>query len=342
MLINKEPQISLVEIQEILPDHHYHFTRSIGVGGNGSVFLVRSDKYNQDFCIKRTRQPKSAFNDTKNEATTLIRLCHPNIISMYEFFFDETHTYLYIVLEYCSGGSLKDLVEKEGPIRPPKLYSFCYQIMKALLHCHEQNVAHRDIKPANILLDNYGRPKLADFGLSKRLEKGEILNSFAGSRPFMAPEIINRQNIDPFLADIWSLGITFYTIAFGKLPWTVNNNEELDMAIKVGIFSFPSYAEAGFCNLIRSMTAVNPTKREPLSKLLRSPIFDNIQKYNYTALCSSSNEYSINVHHQRSLSIVPSSISHGRLNYNRKNNVSYFLRKPDLKQNAMKRKTFGL
>ena len=161
--------------------------------------------------------------------------------------------------------------------------------------------------------------------MSKRLEKGEIFNSFAGSQPFMAPEIINRQNIDPFLADIWSLGITFYTIAFGKLPWTANNNEELDMVIKIGIFSFPSYAETAFCNLIRSMTAVNPSKRESLFKLLRSPIFDNIQKYNYTALCSLPSEYSVNVNHRRSLSIIPSSISHGRLSYNRKNNVSYLL-----------------
>ncbi|KAH0785356.1 CAMK family protein kinase [Histomonas meleagridis] len=336
MLLNQSPQITLTEIQEILPEHHYHFTRAIGVGGFGSVFLVRSDKYNQDFCIKRIKQKEPAFDQTKNEAETLIRLCHPNIISMYEFFFDETRTYLYIVLEYCKGGSLKDLVQKEGPIKPPKLYSYCYQIMNALFHCHEQNVAHRDIKPANILLDSYGRTKLADFGLSKKFEKGEVLKSCAGSRPFMAPEIINGQNNDPFLADIWSLGITFYTIAFGKLPWKVHDVDEMENAISLGIFTFPSYAEPGFCQLIRSMTAVNPKKREPLAKLLRSPIFDSIKKYNYSSLPQTQSERS----YRKSTSFLPSSVSHNRIISNRINNNSFLLKKPEVKRTPVIPKIF--
>ncbi|KAH0789546.1 CAMK family protein kinase [Histomonas meleagridis] len=287
MLLRSVPKINLAEIQEILPEHNYRFKRFVGVGGFGSVFLVRSEKYNQDFCVKIIKQEESEFNTTKNEATTLIRLCHPNIISMYEFFFDSTHTSLYIVLEYCRGGSLRDLIEKEGPIRPPKLYSYCYQILKALLHCHEQNIAHRDISPANILLDNYGRPKLADFGLSKKIKKGKSLKSFAGSLPFMAPEIISRQNTDPFLADIWSLGITFYFLAFGRLPWAVRGMDELEFAIKSGVITFPPSADSEFCRLIRAMTTINPARREPITKLLRYPIFESIKKYSYSAMCSS-------------------------------------------------------
>ncbi|KAH0791249.1 CAMK family protein kinase [Histomonas meleagridis] len=342
MLLKQVPQISLTEIQEVLPEHHYHYSRPINAGGFGSVFLVLSDKYNQEFCIKRIKQPESAFDETKNEATTLIRLCHPNIISMYEFFFDSTRTSLYIVLEYCSGGSLKDLIEREGPIKPPKLYSYCYQIMKALLYCHEQNVAHRDIKPANILLDNYGRPKLADFGLSQKLEKGENIKSYAGSRPFMAPEVISYQNADPFLADIWSLGITFYTIAFGKLPWSFHNSEELEMAIKIGVFSFPSYAEPEFCKLIRSMTAINPLKREPLTKLLRSPIFNSIQKYSNVPMCSSHNNYTENSAHQKFSYILPSSISHGNIIRRRMNNMPYLQNKQNTKKGAKVRNTFAM
>ncbi|KAH0793007.1 CAMK family protein kinase [Histomonas meleagridis] len=340
MLLNSGHQISLTEIEEVLPEHHYHFKRPVGAGGFGSVFLVHSARYNQDFCIKRIKHPISAFDETKNEATTLIKLCHPNIISMYEFFFDEARTHLYIVLEYCSGGSLKDFIEKEGPIKPPKLYSYCYQIIKALLYCHEQNVAHRDIKPANILLDNYGRPKLADFGLSRKLTKGEVVNSCAGSRPYMAPEVITRQNADPFLADIWSLGITFYTIAFGKLPWATQKIEELEMAIQVGIFNFPSCADPLFCKLIHSMTAVNPSKREPLAKLLRSPLFEGVQKYSYASLCHSSRgpENRDQVMNRRSLSVLPAAVSYNRIS----NRVNKFLvKKPEIKQNTMLPKTFG-
>ncbi|KAH0795454.1 CAMK family protein kinase [Histomonas meleagridis] len=334
--------ISLNEIRELLPEHHYHYVRPINSGGFGSVFLVRSEKYNQEFCIKRIHQPNLSFNETKNEATTLIELCHPNIISMYEFFFDESHTSLYIVLEHCNGGSLKDIIEKEGPIKPPKLYSFCYQIMNALLYCHERNIAHRDIKPANILLDNYGRPKLADFGLSKKIEKGKTLQSYVGSLPFMAPEIICRDNIDPFLADIWALGITFFVIAFGRLPWRVQNNEELEAAIRTGILSFPSCADTEFCRLIRAMTAVNPMKRESLQKLLCSPIFQNIQKYECAKLSSSVLKSTDNVLHRRSSSGVSPVVSQKEIIYKRINNKSYFQKRPGLKKTVALKETFAI
>ncbi|KAH0785819.1 CAMK family protein kinase [Histomonas meleagridis] len=336
------PQLSLTEIQGILPEHHYHYIKAIGMGGYGSIFLVRSDRYNQDFCIKRIQNPEGKFsNDTENEAATLIRLCHPNIISMYEFFFDQNHATLYMVLEYCSGGSLKDLIEREGPIRPPKLYSYCYQILNALLHCHDQNIAHRDIKPANILLDKYDRPKLADFGLSKKFEKGESLISFAGSHPYMAPEIICRQSTDPFLADIWSLGVTFYTIAFGMLPWGVCNEHEMDVAIQLGIITFPSFADQDFCNLIRSMVVVNPSKRKPLKQLLMSPIFQGINKYNYSSVKPLFNVSSQIFSKRRSSEVVPSSFSHNRISSQYHPIKSYALKKPETKANHLLRTTFA-
>ncbi|KAH0787498.1 CAMK family protein kinase [Histomonas meleagridis] len=340
MQLKPEPQISFSDIQEVLPEHNYHFLKPVGAGGFGSVFLVHSDKYNQEFCIKKIKQREPVTDETKGEAITLLRLCHPNIISMYEFFFDEAHTNLYIVLEYCSGGSFQELLEREGPIRSPKLYSYCYQILKALLYCHEQNVAHRDIKPANIFLDNCGRPKLADFGLSKKVDKGETTKVCAGSRPYMAPEVISYQKSDPFLADIWSLGITFYCLAFGKLPWIYHNNEELEMAIKTGVVSFPSYADARFCRLIRSMTAINPAKREPLTKLLSSPIFDNIQKYNYSTLCPLHKSTTENASYRRSTSLLPSTVSQNLILPKRINNLTYIQKKPERK-GIVRQKTFG-
>ncbi|KAH0785817.1 CAMK family protein kinase [Histomonas meleagridis] len=350
MLLKPVPQLSLSEIQQLLPEHRYHFVKAIGMGGYGSVFLVKSDKYNQYFCIKRIKQIDPKNDNTENEASTLIMLCHPNIISMYEYFFDQTKTNLYIVLEYCSGGSLKDLIEREGPIRPPKLYSYCYQILNALLHCHEQNIAHRDIKPANILIDKYNRPKLADFGLSRRLEKGENLQSFAGSRPFMAPEIISRENADPFLADIWSLGVTFFTLAFGRLPWGVSNGAELDAAIKLGIITFPTFADQEFCNLISSMVVVKPSKRKPIAQLMKLPLFAEYRKPFFPSSIQARSRMNLDTGDsalfQRSKSTVQTSLSHNRIIASHNRIRSYMsgqkIERPIPSKKAILHKTFGI
>ncbi|KAH0785089.1 CAMK family protein kinase [Histomonas meleagridis] len=335
MIFDPSPQLDIKETEELFPEHSYYNAKFLGKGGCGSVFIVRSSQYNQDFCIKRIQIHKGNYDGyAENEATALIRLCHPNIISMYEFFFDRTLSFLYIVLEYCRGGSLKDLIERKGPIKPPLLYSYCYQILNALLHCHEQNIAHRDIKPSNILLDNYGRIKLADFGLSKMLKKGELINSFSGSRQHMAPEVILRKNVDPFLADIWSLGTTFYAIAFGYLPWGECTEEDMDMAISLGMLTFPTHADRDFCNLIRSMVVVNPAKREPLQNLVNSPLFDKIQKHNFTSMSPASGGVS-QAPQIKKPSHVPASFSYNRIISNRRGTKACVLNN---QQNRLKSK----
>ncbi|KAH0800932.1 CAMK family protein kinase [Histomonas meleagridis] len=171
------------------------------------------------------------------------------------------------------------------------------------------------------------------------LERGKNIKSNAGSHQFMAPEIISSVEYDPFLADVWSLGITFYVIAFGKLPWTYHNVEELDVAIKSGIFTFPSYADREFCMLIRAMTNVNPLKREPLAKLINYPVFKNITKYSYASM--SHKKVGNIITNKRSEIEVPSSVSHGTILCNRTNNKLYLLKKQELKRNIKVVRTFA-
>jgi serine/threonine protein kinase len=111
--------------------------------------------------------------DLKEEFEVLKKLVHPNIINLYSLLSIDQKDFL--VLEYCSEGSLQQLIEKNGPIRPPKLYLYCSQLLSAVSYLHQNKIAHLDIKPSNILLDTYGRLKLADFGISEYADHSKKL-----------------------------------------------------------------------------------------------------------------------------------------------------------------------
>lgn len=298
----EEPQsLDLNVIRETLSLNGYTYLRPVGKGGFSSVFLVFSNQYGLEFVVKvsnyrgsRKKQAQGSDEFDQTEINHLINLNHPNIIDMYKYFTDDH--YLYIILEYCQGGSLKDLIEKNGRIRSCNLYNYCHQIITALKHCHDLQIAHNDIKPANVLIDKNQRLKLADFGLSKGFspnliypntnnrsnmtdhsigKNGQILiKKFGGSKPYMAPELLNHSAYDPFKADIWSLGVTFYELATGHLPRKTTDFSQMHLQISVGIFSFDNIKlPSPFCQAIHKMLDVNPLKRPNIDWLLEQPIF---------------------------------------------------------------------
>ncbi|KAK8847001.1 hypothetical protein M9Y10_019575 [Tritrichomonas musculus] len=281
-------QYDLTIIRETLSQNGYSFLRPIGQGGFSSVFLVFSNQYNIEFVVKvsdyKGSQKSQESNEFDlNEINNLINLNHPNIINIYKYFTDEH--YLYIVLEYCEGGSLKDMINKSGKIRSEILFTYCHQILTALKHCHDLKITHNDIKPANVLIDKNHRLKLADFGLAKGIsqvngqfkgQNGEIAaKQFGGSRPYMAPELFTSNAYDPFKGDIWSLGVTFYELATGHTPWKTSDLEQMRLQISVGVFSFQNQQlPPTFCKIIHRMLEVVPSKRPTIDWLLDQPIFN--------------------------------------------------------------------
>lgn len=303
-------------IRATLSSNGYSFLRPIGQGGFSSVFLVFSTQYNIEFVVKVSDYKKAYKSNSKDsngfdftEINNLINLNHPNIISIYKYFTDDH--YLYIILEYCHGGSLKDLIQQHGRVPTSNLFHYCHQILTALKHCHDLQITHNDIKPANVLIDKNQRLKLADFGLAKGIsteydqvkgKNGEILlKHFGGSRPYMAPELFSMAACDPYKVDIWSLGVTFFELATGHIPWKTNDMEQMRLQISVGVFSFENLKlPPTFCKIIHRMLEVVPSKRPTVGWLLEQPIFNPETKSPLTGRCSSSGSLYQNINLCRS------------------------------------------
>ncbi|OHT16813.1 AGC family protein kinase [Tritrichomonas foetus] len=270
----QEEKIDL--IKKTLQQHEYIYKSPVGKGGFASVHLVTSERYNVDFAVKISEKPKGEKGEVNDaEISNLIQLSHPNIISMYEYFTDSV--FLYIILEYCPGGSLCDLVKKTGPLRGKVLAHCCKEILLALKHCHDRNIAHRDLKPANVLIDRNNRCKLADFGLSDDLSLKHSM-TWGGTRPYMAPELIIRSKYDLLKADIWALAVTFYQLASGNYPWNISNPKEMNLAISMRIVSYNSIESHSkdLVFLLKSMFEVTPANRPSVDDLLQMPYFQDI------------------------------------------------------------------
>jgi serine/threonine protein kinase len=201
----------------------------------------------------------------------LKQLIHPNILNLYSLLkFNSSEC---IVLEYCSGGTIEDLVKSHGPIKPPTLYRYCFQILSAV-ECMPQNkIAHRDIKPSNIMLDSSDEIKLADFGMSMEMSRS-IKSTFEGTRVYMAPELLNKmKGYDPFLTDVYSLGVTFYFMSQGIDPFVSSNDISLINLISSGYYSPLQNIDPTFRKIICQMISVVPKNKPSISSLFSNPIF---------------------------------------------------------------------
>ncbi|GAM29309.1 hypothetical protein SAMD00019534_124850, partial [Acytostelium subglobosum LB1] len=181
---------------------------------------------------------------------------------------------LLIVMEYCKGGSLLDIIELCGKrLTEDEIAAVCAGVVKGLVYLHSKRTTHRDIKAGNVLLDEEGLPKLADFGVSTIAEHGQKMKTVIGSPYWMAPEIIMGQGYDQ-KADIWSLGITAIEIAESVPP-------RFDIPPSRVIFTIPhqppptlkSQTEWSpeFHDFVKICLSMNPASRPSAQQLLSHP-----------------------------------------------------------------------
>lgn len=250
--------LTVDEISYILQNHGYNDARSIGQGHYGTVYRCFSVRYKMTFVCK-VMYHRVSFND---ELESLITLEHPNIIRLYEYF-QERNAY-FLILEDCPGGDVANLI-KNGTMSETDLYSYIGEMINALDYLHSQGVAHLDIKPANMLISKYGQLKLADFGLA-HAQLGAC-TVFKGTLHFMAPEVLEKKPYDPFKADVWSLGLTIYSLAFGYLPFSCKGEWEFIKQYGLKYDSMPRRISSQFNALLIMCLTANPEDRSSISEV---------------------------------------------------------------------------
>jgi Tol biopolymer transport system component/tRNA A-37 threonylcarbamoyl transferase component Bud32 len=201
---------------------HYKIQEKIGAGGMGEVYKAEDTKLKRIVALKflppeLTRDP-NAKKRFLREAQAASSLQHNNICNIHEI--DETDNgQMYICMDYYDGKTLKQKLTK-GSSPLEEAIDIASQIVQGLAKAHEKGIVHRDIKPANILITNDGIVKILDFGLAKLAGQAQITKdtSTLGTVAYMSPEQVGGKEVDK-RTDIWSVGVVFYEMLSGKLPF---------------------------------------------------------------------------------------------------------------------------
>ena len=246
----------------------YEIIRSIGEGGMANVYLGYDTILDINVAIKVLRGDLS--NDEKfvrrfqREALSASSLAHPNIVEVYDV--GEDNGLYYIVMEYIEGKTLKQLLKKRGTLTLSEAIDIMLQLTDGMAHAHDSYIIHRDLKPQNIMIKDDGQIKITDFGIAMALNSTQLTqtNSVMGSVHYLPPEQASGKGCT-IKSDIYSMGIIFYELLSGSLPFRGDNAVEI--ALKHMRDPLPSLREENPAipqsieNIIRKATAKNPKKR---------------------------------------------------------------------------------
>ena len=214
-----------------------------------------------------------------SEVNILRELKHPNIVRYYDRIIDKKHSRIYIIMEYCEGGDLNQLIKrckKTGEfIAEDIIWKIFTQVLLAIhvIHNHKEGkILHRDIKPSNVFLDKDNNVKLGDFGLSRELSnESKFAYSHVGTPYYMSPEQIDETKYNE-KSDIWSLGCFLYELTTFHPPFEAKNQIMLAMRIKSGkVEKINKRYSEELWRVITWMLTVNYNNRPSSEDLLNIP-----------------------------------------------------------------------
>lgn len=248
-------------------ENRYKLIAKIGSGGTADVYLAIDLVDNTELAIKvlhsQLADDIEFVKRFRREAEAATRLNHKNIVKIYSIN-EEDNTY-YILMEYVKGDNLKGVLNRQGYLPVEEAVAIVMQITDALIHAHQNKVIHRDIKPHNILY-NDGEIKITDFGIARTISQSTITHtgSVLGSIHYLSPEQARGGWTDE-RTDIYSLGIVFYEMLTGELPFSGDTPISVILKHLEDDYVYPRELrpeiQQSVENVIRKMLVKNPRNR---------------------------------------------------------------------------------
>jgi len=248
----------------------------LGQGGMGSVYIGHDTLTNEKVAVKVLKQ-EFLMRDPEmverfiREGDALRKLNHPNIVKMMGA--HEQDGVNYLIMEYVSGGSLRDVLLKKHRLSVQQVLYIALDLADALTRAHRLDILHRDIKPDNVLIAEDGTPRLTDFGMARMGRTSHLTQDGAvvGTLAYMAPELFQGGEADE-RTDIWSFGVLLFEMLAGERPYPYEQPGQLINAI-IGqnmpfLDTIRNDIPTGLIDLIQRMLAKDRHGRIPSIRLI--------------------------------------------------------------------------
>lgn len=255
------PPIGNLELAPGTQVSNYVIEAPLGRGAQGSVYLARDSLLGRQVALKTLRGGEAGETSGVEEARMLATLEHPNLVRVYHA--TRQQGVWFIVSEYLPGGSLHDLLLREGKLTLCQALDLAAQAARGLAHVHRLGILHRDVKPQNMLLSRLGEVKLADFGLAQAIQAQKPqVSANVGTPAFRAPEVCSGGSATP-ASDVFSLGASLFFLLTGRAPFL----NEPGSGERESQLRLPGELPRAVRSLLVAMLAPLPRKR-PSSDLL--------------------------------------------------------------------------
>ncbi|XP_046322269.1 aurora kinase C-like [Marmota monax] len=249
----------------------FEIGRPLGKGKFGNVYLARLKKNRFIVALKvlfKSQIEKAGLeHQLRREVEIQAHLRHPNILRLYNYFYDSRR--IYLILEFAPRGELYNLLQRSGPLDEQHTATIMEELADALTYCHNNKVIHRDIKPENLLLGLMGEVKIADFGWSVHAPSLRR-QTMCGTLDYLPPEIVEGRTYDEKV-DLWCVGVLCYELLVGRPPFESPSQSETQRRILKVDVTFPPSMPEGAQDLVSKLLRYQPSERLPLAQVLEHP-----------------------------------------------------------------------
>ncbi|XP_076231244.1 uncharacterized protein LOC143177266 [Calliopsis andreniformis] len=296
--LRESRRVSIDNRQGAFQLNQYKLLDTIGQGSFGIVKLVYNEEDETHYAMKILSKKKlmkkagifgrmapgrkgtvNPLAKVYREIALLKKLDHPNVVKLVEVLDDPDEDNLYLVFELVQKGEILQ-IPTDKPLDEETARKNFRDVVMGVEYLHYQRIVHRDIKPSNLLVDSDGRIKIADLGVSAELRaSGELLSGPAGAPAFAAPETTTPgAHYSGTLCDVWSMGVTLYSLATGRLPWDgAGSIIGVQAAVRSEPLKFPEkpILSENLRDLISRMLIKDPNERIRLAEIKEHPWITN-------------------------------------------------------------------